>query len=254
MEKEKRDLHRRFLTDRIRMEVDWRGTDQNRGVPPPPIENPAPDGAKRIPLPGPEEWDRIGDISLRDAIANRQSRRVYTSEPLTLPELSFLLWATQGVRRQAGPFAVFRTVPSAGNRHSFETYLAVMNVAGIEPGLYRYLPLGHELVLVRKDGNLGPALTNAALGQSFCGNAAVTFIWTTVPYRMEWRYHLAAHRVIPIDLGHVGQNLYLACEGIGAGTCAIAAYDQGAMDNLLGVDGDEEFALYLAPVGKVTRD
>jgi SagB-type dehydrogenase family enzyme len=251
MEPEQRDRQRWFLTDRVRLTVDWRSTDQNRGLSPPPIEKPVPSGAKLVDLPDVEGLQGLGERTLRECIARRESRRVFTAEPLTLRELSFLLWATQGVRRQAGPFAVYRTVPSAGCRHSFETYLAVMNVDAIPPGLYRYLPLRHRLVLVREDESLRLSLVNATLGQVFCGNGAVTFIWTTVPYRMEWRYDLAAHRVIPIDVGHVGQNLYLACETIGAGTCTVAAYDQEAMDRLLGVDGNDEFTLYLAPVGKV---
>jgi SagB-type dehydrogenase family enzyme len=68
---------------------------------------------------------------------------------------------------------------------------------------------------------------------------------------MEWRYLETAHRVILLDAGHVCQNLYLACENIGAGTCAIAAYEQEAMDELLQVDGEDEFTVYLAPVGKI---
>jgi SagB-type dehydrogenase family enzyme len=94
-------------------------------------------------------------------------------------------------------------------------------------------------------------MVDVAFGQPYPGNAALTFIWTAIPYRMEWRYGLAAHRVIAIDAGHVCQNLYLACETIGAGTCAIAAYDQEALDRLLQVDGEEEFAVYMASVGKV---
>jgi SagB-type dehydrogenase family enzyme len=93
-------------------------------------------------------------------------------------------------------------------------------------------------------------LVHAVLGQSFIANSAVVFVWTTVPYRMEWRYLQAAHRVILLDAGHVCQNLYLACEAIHAGTCAIAAYDQEAMDELLQIDGEEQFTIYLAPVGK----
>ena len=81
--------------------------------------------------------------------------------------------------------------------------------------------------------------------------AAVNFFWTTIPARMEWRYGLAAHKTIALDAGHVCQNLYLACEAVGAGTCAIAAYDQEAFDAMLGLDGDTEFTIYLAPVGKV---
>ena len=92
---------------------------------------------------------------------------------------------------------------------------------------------------------------HACLGQSFVARGAVAFIWTTIPYRMEWRYSLAAHRVILIDAGHVCQNLYLACEAIQAGTCAVAAYDQELLDELLAVDGKDEFAVYLAPVGKI---
>jgi SagB-type dehydrogenase family enzyme len=89
------------------------------------------------------------------------------------------------------------------------------------------------------------------MGQFFVGSASAVFIWTAIPYRMEWRYGQAAHKVIAIDTGHVCQNLYIACEAIGAGTCAIAAYNQELMDKLVRVDGDDEFVIYLAPVGKV---
>ena len=79
---------------------------------------------------------------------------------------------------------------------------------------------------------------------------AVGIQYAALPYRMEWRYGLAAHKVIALDAGHVCQNLYLACEAIGAGTCAVAAYHQQAMDRFVEVDGQDEFVVYLAPVGK----
>jgi len=82
------------------------------------------------------------------------------------------------------------------------------------------------------------------------GKCAAVFIWTAIPYRSEWRYHLVAHKAMLLDAGHVCQNLYLACEGIGAGTCAIAAYDQEKIDDLIKVDGKDEFTIYLSPVGK----
>jgi SagB-type dehydrogenase family enzyme len=183
-------------------------------------------------------------------MAERQSIRRFTSDPLTPDELSYLLWATQGIREKASPSTAFRTVPSAGCRHSFETYVCAMNIAGLEPGIYRYLPVEHQLAAVSSMPDVGPRIAQAALGQSFVGKAAAAFVWTTMPYRMEWRYGLAAHKVIAIDIGHVCQNLYLACAAIKAGTCAVAAYHQEALDELLGVDGEDEFALYLAPVGK----
>ncbi|NVN92060.1 MAG: SagB/ThcOx family dehydrogenase [Desulfuromonadales bacterium] len=245
-----RDDGRYFLTDRIREEVNFRATPQSRGVRPPPVQKPVPAGSRVIPLPDREAWS-IPPCDLQTAIANRESRRKFTTGSLSLDELAFLLWATQGVRLELHEAAVLRTVPSAGCRHSFETYLSVMRVAGLESGIYRYLPLDHSLVHERTIDNLPEHLTAATHGQRFAGNAAVTFIWTAIPARTEWRYAEASYKVIALDAGHVCQNLYLACEAIDAGTCAIAAYDQTLVDVLLGVDGDEEFSIYLAPVGKV---
>ena len=107
--------------------------------------------------------------------------------PLAFDEVSFLLWATQGVRQQVAPGAVLRTVPSAGNRHALETYLAVLRVSGLPPGIYRYLPLEHQLLHVLDDEQLPEKLADATLGHGFIGRAAAVFIWTTIPYRMEWR-------------------------------------------------------------------
>jgi len=202
-----------------------------------------------IPLPRREDW-QIPPCDLSDAIARRESRRRFLTEPLTLEELAFLLWSTQGVRKQLHEAAVLRTVPSAGCRHPFETYLAVLNVAMLSPGIYRYLPIEHALVLEREPDYLREQLTAAVRGQRFAGDAAVTFIWCAIPARTEWRYAEASYKVIALDAGHVCQNLYLACEAIGAGTCAIAAYDQDLADELIGVDGKDEFSVYLAPVGR----
>ena len=126
----------------------------------------------------------------------------------------------------------------------------VDHIEGLSPGIYRYLPLEHRLLFEFTEENLRKRIVHSALGQPYTGEAAVTFIWTSIPYRMEWRYGIAAHKVIAIDAGHVCQNLYLACEAIGSGACAIAAYDQEAMDDLLRIDGENEMTIYLASVGK----
>lgn len=201
-------------------------------------------------LPAREEWAGVHAADLVEAIARRESRRRYRRGALGLDELAFLLWATQGVRKVLGQGTALRTVPSAGCRHALETYLCAMNVDSLEQGVYRYLPVEHALVGVSRAADLRGRVAQAALGQTFAGLAAVTFVWTAIPYRMEWRYGPAAYKVIALDAGHVCQNLYLACEAIGCGTCAIAAYDQDAMDRLLGVDGQDEFTIYLAPVGR----
>ena len=251
MERDLLKMYRYFLKDSIRKRIDFSRTDQHRGVPAPSIEKPYPINAQRINLPQPDEWKNISDVDLSIAIRNRQSRRVFTEEPLTIEEVSFLLWATQGLRGKVIEGHAFRNAPSAGCRHALETYLVVLNVSLLESGVYRYLPLSRQLLFEFKEEDLADKMVKAVMGQPYPGKASVTFVWTSIPYRMEWRYDLAAHKVIALDAGHVCQNLYLACEAIEAGTCAIAAYDQEALDNLLKIDGEEEFVIYLAPVGKV---
>ena len=245
--------NRDFLKDSLRKTINFRKSDQNKGISCPPVEKLVPSDAVRIALPTREEWSKaIPKKDVVHAIAGRKSRRSFKSVCLSIEELSFLLWATQGIREPEKGIAHFRTVPSAGARHSFETYVFVHRVERIPQGLYRFLPFSNELVLLYEfDKRIGTLLSGASLGQKFVATGAATFVWTTIPYRMEWRYLEAAHRVILLDAGHVCQNLYLACENIGAGTCAIAAYDQEAMDELLQVDGEDEFTVYMAPVGKI---
>ncbi len=249
--KKRYEPYREFLRDSVRRRIDFSGTDQSRGRPAPPIEKPFAPDARRIDLPDRSAWTDSSAVDLRSAIDRRRSRRRFLDEPLTLEEISFLLWATQGIQQTLPSGNARRTVPSAGCRHALETYLSVYRVTGLEPGLYRYLPVEHQLLAEYPDDELNRKIVPATLGQSFTGTAAAVFIWAAVPERMEWRYDIAAHKVILLDAGHVCQNLYLACEAIGAGTCAIAAYDQELMDQLVGVDGSDEMVIYLAPVGKV---
>ncbi len=251
MDKNKISGHRTFLKDTLRLQIDFRQTAQNLGEEPPSLEKSPSEGQLLIALPGTEAFKDFHGTDLVAAIEARRSHRRFQPLPLSLAELSFLLWATQGITAVLAPGSALRTVPSAGCRHAFETYLVVNDVETLDNGVYRYLPVENSLVFEHALENQTTRLARATLGQDFIATAAVTFVWTVIPYRMEWRYGLAAHRVIAMDVGHVCQNLYLACEAVGAGTCAIAAYHQEYMDALLQVDGEDEFTIYLAPVGKV---
>lgn len=246
------DIHREFLkSDRW---DEWREseTDQRKGVAPLPPEKPYPEDAVLIDLVAPEDL-ALGEMPLVEAIRRRRSRRRYTGTPLTLDELSFLLWATQGVNQiRDESSASLRTVPSGGARHPFETYLFVNRVEDLESGLYRYLPLEHKLCVVDRRAGLVDEVNGATYGQ-YVRDSAVVFIWSVLPYRTEWRYTFLAPKIIAQDSGHLCQNLYLASEAIGAGTCAIGAYDQVKMDAVLGVDGEDEFTIYVAPVGKIEK-
>ena len=226
-------------------------TDQARGLPVPAAQEPLPDGVEVLALPAPDR-SIVDKVDVFDCIAERASRRQYTGESLSLAELSYLLWATQGLRKVLGDGQTsVRTAPSAGARQPFETYLVVDRVDGLKPGVYRYLPFGHRLAYLFAEEDMAQKLSRAAGGQDFVGQAPVCFVWAAVPYRTEWRYALNAAKYILLDAGHVCQNLYLACESIGCGTCAIGAYDQAAMDGLLRLDGVEQCVVYLAPAGHV---
>lgn len=244
--------YRKFLKTDLWLEMRELRTDQQKGIPAPPLQKPYPEDADLLDLPSPDDLTVGNSVSVRQAIADRQSHRRFTDEALTMEELAFLLWATQGVHKVwRNGVAVRRTVPSAGARHAFETYLAVNRVEGLNPGLYRYLSMEHKLLLKFADRGIGKRTAVACHNQAFVARSAVTFIWTALPYRTEWRYALMTPKLVNLDAGHVCENLYLAAGGIGAGTCAVAAYNQKEMDDLLKVDGEDEFAVYVAPVGKV---
>ena len=247
------EQHRYFLKDTIRKVIDFSQTDQSLSVPPPPIEKPYSPDTECIDLVSPDRFDKLPKVDLLFAVKNRQSCRQFCDIPLEIDELSFLLWATQGIRQQLDVGHALRTVPSAGARHSLETYVCILNVRGLDIGFYRYLPLEHQLLIEYRDDQAAQKIAQAAFSQNWISSAAAVFVWSAIPYRMEWRYGLAAHKVILLDAGHVCQNLYLACEAIEAGTCAVAAYNQELMDQLLRIDGKDEFAIYLAAVGKVNK-
>ena len=241
---------RQFLKDSIRKSFNFATADQNRGVRPPPAQKPYPQGSRILDLPGPDRFGTVCTAGLLAVLRSRRSVRQYSRVKLSLEELAFLLWATQGVAERHGDVATLRTVPSAGARHAFETYLYLPGVEGLDEAVYRYLPLEHRLLFEFAEPGFAQRLNEACLGQRFIGQAAAVFLWSAIPYRMEWRYGPAAHRTLAIDAGHVCQNLYLASEAIGAGACAIGAYDQERLDALLRLDGEDEFVFYLAPVGK----
>lgn len=116
----------------------------------------------------------------------------------------------------------------------------------------RYAPLEHALVFLGKPDTLEEAVSAACLDQAFVSRAPLAFFWAVQPYRTEWRYAEASHKVIALDAGHICQNLYLAAGSIGCGTCAVAAYDQGLANALFKLDGQDEFIHYIAPVGKIS--
>jgi len=226
-------------------------TDQQKNMPQPPLEKPYDENEEIIDLPKVDK-SIITKDDIFQCILDRKSNRNYLNEEVTIGELSYLLMMTQGIKEIIGNnYVGLRPVPSAGGRHPYETYLVVLNVQGLKKGIYRYLPLEHKLLLIKEEENLNKKIVEGLNKQKFAGTAAVTFIWACIPYRTEWRYADRTYKIALLDAGHIAQSLYLACETIGLGTCAIASYNQKLIDDLINVDGEDEFAVYISPVGRI---
>ncbi len=224
-------------------------SDQMKGVEPPPLELRIDPKRTITDLPSPNAL-KMGSLSLKQAVEGRRSVRSYSRDPISLEELSFLLWCTQGVQQVMAPHATLRTVPSAGARHAFETYLLVNNVNTLKSGLYRYKAFDHQLAEMDLNTGIDDFIVQACLGQQFVKTCGAAFIWTAVPYRMTWRYSERGYRYLLLDAGHVCQNLYLCAESIGCGVCAIGAFSDDDMNQCLNIDGIEQFVIYMATVGK----
>lgn len=224
-------------------------SDQDKGLPQPELELGYEKGAVIIDLPAVTDV-RVKGIDLRRAIESRRSTRKYSDTALKIDELSYLLWCTQGVKQIFPHNATLRTVPSAGARHAFETYLIVNSVTGIKPGIYRYLALEHKLLQISLEDGLPEKLASYCMDQEFVSKSAVTFIWGAAAYRMKWRYGERGYRYLYLDAGHVCQNLYLAAEDIESGVCAISAFDDDKINSMLGMDGVDQFVVYIAALGK----
>jgi SagB-type dehydrogenase family enzyme len=229
-------------------------SDQSKGLKQPTIELPYDGTIELIELPNPETC-QLAKSNMRQLIDQRHTLRKYAVQSLTLSELSYLLWCTQGIKKEIKneegiAHRTLRTVPSAGARHPFETYLLINQVSGIAPGIYHYIATRHQLIPVNLGDHLTSQLVAAANDQVFIASSAVTFIWSVDIYRMSWRYGERSYRYIFLDAGHVCQNLYLAAESIDAGVCAIASFDDDEINRLLDLDGENQFTIYLATVGK----
>lgn len=223
-------------------------SDQQKQVKQPPLTK-SPISESKIELKK-DFLNTINESNFLTILNERKSSRVFKEEGITLEQLSFLLWSTQGVKDIRGDnYATIRTVPSGGARHALETYLAVINVDNLEKGIYHYLPLEHAIELILPLENIEVSVINSLDGQKWAGKSSVVFFYTAVPYRSEWRYTIDAHKLVLIDAGHAVQNLYLGCGAVGCGTCAVADYNQELADKLLQVDGKDEFVIYAAPVG-----
>ena len=181
-------------------------------------------------------------VSVEEALKARRSIRDFPDDPLTLDEISQLLWAGQGLTNKRG----YRTNPSAGATFPIELYLAAHNVTGLEPGLYHYSPHKETLTLV-KEGSLRDQLTVSALNQGFVQKSAAVIIISAVFQRTADKYRERAVRYVHMEVGSIYQSIHLQAETLGLGTVVVGAFNDDTLKKLLGI---EEVPLIIMPIGR----
>jgi SagB-type dehydrogenase family enzyme len=189
-----------------------------------------------------------GEISVEEAILRRRSRRRYLEEPLRIEDLSNLLWSAQAI---TDPVNKFRAAPSAGATYPLEVYVTIKRdgVTGLAEGLYRYNPFEHILEK-QFSGDLSDDLSFTALGQEWVKEAPINIVLVAVYERTTRRYGERGIRYVHMEVGHVGENIYLQAESLGLGTVVIGAFYDEQVKKLLKLPEDQK-PLYIIPVGKV---
>lgn len=185
-------------------------------------------------------------FSIEEALLKRRSTREYNGDPLTLDEISQILWAAQGITHEKK----LRTAPSAGGLYPLELYVVVGNVEGLETGIYRYMPI-ENILLKTVDGDKRSNITDAALGQNWVEKAAINIIITAIYERTTGKYDDRGIRYVHIEVGHTAQNICLQATALNLGVVTVGAFHDDKIIHILDLSQDEK-PVYIIPIGKIS--
>ena len=187
---------------------------------------------------------RAGEMSLESAMSARRSVREYDQTPLTVAEVSQLLWAAQGVTSPRG----FRTAPSAGALYPLLVHIVVGQVDGMEQGVYNYCPAEHDMVRVA-EGDRRLDLATAAYDQEQVQHAAVVIALSAAYERIVQKYGQRGVPYTHMEAGMAAENVHLQAAALGLGTVIMGAFDDDRVRELIEL-GINEKPLVLMPVGR----
>jgi len=205
-----------------------------------------------IKLPNPEFK---GDISVEEALFIRRSVREFESKALNMQQISQILWAAYGITQEmSSPSFLrggFKTAPSAGALYPLEIYIVAGNINGLDQGIYKYLPEGHQLMKTY-DQDVRDDLAEAASNQDFIAQAPASLFYAAVYSRTTEKYgNRGEERYVCMDLGHSAQNVCLQVVAMNLGTCPVGAFDDRMVRNVMMIPNNEE-PLYIMPIGYPT--
>jgi len=184
--------------------------------------------------------------SIEKAIKERRSVRSYKNIPLSIEEISQLLWAGQGI---TDPISKYRSYPSAGALYPLELYIVINKAKSIEKGFYKYDPNKHALIKIT-ERNITDEITQAALNQEFIKESAIIFIYTAITSKTTSRYGERGLRYIYMEAGHAAQNIYLQSVSLKIGVVVIGAFKDQEIKKIMNLKEDE-IPLYIIPAGKI---
>jgi SagB-type dehydrogenase family enzyme len=188
---------------------------------------------------------REGSASIEETLQKRRSVREYSQKPLTLQDISQLVWAAQGITDETRGF---RTAPSAGATFPLEVYVIITGIDEVPEGVYRYNYREHNLEK-KITGDRRRDLYEVSLRQPSIISAPVVMVITGIPARTEQRYGERALRYVYMEAGHVGQNISLQGIALGIGTVVIGAFQDREVSRVLQL-AEGEHPLYIMPLGK----
>jgi SagB-type dehydrogenase family enzyme len=186
-----------------------------------------------------------GTLPLEQAIGCRRSRRGYKSEPITLVEVSQLLWAAQGT---TGPEDQ-RTAPSAGALYPLELYFSATRVEGLAPGIYKYRPETHDLVAV-VEGDKRRELTAATQWQDCMRFSAAVLLFAAVYARTTVKYGERGIRYVHMETGSAVENVYLEATALGLGTVCVGSFDDAELAAVAHLPEGED-PICMMPIGRI---
>lgn len=185
----------------------------------------------------PPEW------SLADALDRRRSQRNYANRELTAQELGDVLCLAAGRNGTEDGYGTrgmpLFPYPSIGGLDPTEVGVVLQRVADFPGGYYRYDKVGHGLVPLLT-GDLRMPLVEATFESDWLFYAPAIVILSNDQMKVSWKYRTRGYRISGFDLGAVLQNLYLACTAYDLNCCAVAGYDDGKVNELLGHTGADQ--------------
>lgn len=195
------------------------------------------------------------EISLEETLQKRRSIRKYSDDPLTMEEVSQILWAAYGLTKPYPDGPAFlrgglKTAPSAGARYPLEIYLVAGNVTELSTGIYKYRAEDHSIFKI-SDGDIRKELAEAALDQPWVLEAPASLVYSAVFSRTTDTYgDRGRERYVCMDLGHSAENVYLQAVALDMGTVAIGAFSDIKVKLLINMTKEEE-PIYIMPLGKL---